>query len=702
MPIFEIRLLGAPTVYWNGDPLPIVRRQTRILLYRLADPGPPLTREHLCFLFWPDVPEGTAARNLSHLLTHLRQALPDGDVVATSDDQVYLDPGSTWSDVGEFLRLRNSRDGRCDVERLARAVALYRGPFLDGVSAPHNPDYESWMMLERRTLERRYRDTLHALVEEFSRSGDYDRAIRYANRYLEIDPLDESIHQRLMALYAARGDRGAALQQYRQCEDLLERELGVCPLPETCALHQSVLRSIESTARVQASPSRWTTLAGPRVPLVGREDVWQELQRLYARACAGTGCVALVRGEAGIGKSRLLEQFVTQSPARALVAAGQPGTESVPFHVLVQAIRPQLRIDERSGSLLNVSLQGVSPVWIAEAAYLLPELSGDQRVATFAHANILDGSERPQRFECLSRFVQAFAAYARPAILCLDNLNWADDETLEWLAYFAPQLQRTPVLVLAAYRSEEGAKLLRLRQGLSRLGLLTEIELRGLTKPQVDELLRHLLDRDAPDGRLAGRLLEATGGNPFSLIQVTTALAQSGLPPQRWADVEELPAPTALCAAVTERIDALDPVTRQVVEACAVLAPVFGFDLVRLTSGRRELETLDSLEKLVARGLLECHGAEYRFRQALLHRVLEKGMSPMRRQLLHRRAGRALEQINRYAFDALARHYAAGDEPAKAAHFRELANQRAEALLAMQEEDHGAAREHELPQRRVA
>lgn len=107
MPIFEIRLLGSPTVLWGGESLSILRRQTRLLLYRLAVLGQPLSRAHLCFLFWPDAPESTAGRNLSHLLTHLRQALPDSDALVTAEDQVCLNPEMVWSDVHEFLRLRD-------------------------------------------------------------------------------------------------------------------------------------------------------------------------------------------------------------------------------------------------------------------------------------------------------------------------------------------------------------------------------------------------------------------------------------------------------------------------------------------------------------------------------------------------------------------------------------------------------------------
>ena len=144
MNVLEIRLLGAPTVHWGGAPLSIVRRQTRMLLFRLAMFGQPLLRERLCFLFWPDVPEAVAGRNLSHLLTHLRQALPADDILCTFDDRVYLNPDAAWSDVEEFRRLSDSAGADRDLNALTQIPLP--GPFLDGLSAPHCPEYEPMLL----------------------------------------------------------------------------------------------------------------------------------------------------------------------------------------------------------------------------------------------------------------------------------------------------------------------------------------------------------------------------------------------------------------------------------------------------------------------------------------------------------------------------------------------------------------------------
>jgi len=688
MNVLEIRLLGAPTVHWGGAPLSIVRRQTRMLLFRLAMFGQPLLRERLCFLFWPDVPEAVAGRNLSHLLTHLRQALPADDILCTFDDRVYLNPDAAWSDVEEFRRLSDSAGADRDLNALTQIARLYRGPFLDGLSAPHCPEYESWMLLERRVLERRYRETLSALIDQLALSGEYDQAVAYAHRYLAVDRLDESIHRRLIELYAARGDRAAALRQYRQCAILLERELGVQPLPETVSLYEVVLKGRASRQAVGAA-ALWTTLPGPHAPLVGRAEALEELRRTCTRAAGGQGGMVLITGEAGIGKSRLLQHFAAQLPARAivLVAAGQPGAQSLPYGLITQAMRSRLRIDAQSGCSPPASYR-LSPVWVAEVARLLPELETGG-FAPARNAQLPGDEARLRLFEGLIRFIQAMTLGAEPAVLCLDNLHWADSATLDWLAYLGTQLRGLPLLIIGACPSDECAGLAQLRQGLTRLGNLSELELAGLTVDQVQELLCYVTGRHAIDGQLSRRLHAATGGNPFYLLQIVANLLESGQDPEQWAALGDFPLPSSIRAAVEARLGALNEVARQVIEACAILAPAFGFDLVRLTAGRREMETLDALDSLAARRLLDTRGDVYRFQHDLVRRVVETGMSPLRRRLLHRRAGRALEQLDRHAVDALAYHYEAADEPLKAAYFHELAAQRAEALFAWHEaEEH--------------
>ena len=225
----RVALLGPPEATWAGQPLVIARRQTRALLYRLAADVRPIPREQLCYLFWPDLPDDEARRALTRLLTHLRRALPEPDVLAAGGDQLGLRPERVWSDVAAVARTAAGPDPLRRDEALRLAVDLYRGPFLDGFALPDSPEFEDWSAGERQRWERRHLEALGALVEAQTARGEYEAAIASAQRALAADELAEAIHRRLIALYAAVGDRGAAVRQFERCAAVLERELGRRP-----------------------------------------------------------------------------------------------------------------------------------------------------------------------------------------------------------------------------------------------------------------------------------------------------------------------------------------------------------------------------------------------------------------------------------------------------------------------------------------
>lgn len=696
-------LLGSPGVEWAGRPCRIHRRQARALFYRLAARLEPVSREHLCFLFWSDIPESVARRHLSHLLTHLRRALPDPKVLLDYDDQVGLDPHRVWSDVVTFERLcagltPNPLQGDED-KSLQQAVDLYRGPFLDGFSLPTSPEFEAWATQERYAWERLYLEVLATLIRERAARREYDAAIAYARCYLATDDLAEDVHRRLIELYAAVGNRSAALLQYERCAVVLERELGVSPLPETWAVYQAILKD-QPPPRPGVRPD-WTTLPSLDVPLVGRDGALRTLEQAYSQAQAGRGGMVLISGEAGIGKSRLMQDFATRLQGQALVLTGacHRNTQTMPYQPIVQALRSTFHV-------LRFAFPP-QPVWLAEASRLLPELRTlypDLPPPLPAEPD----QARSRLLEALCQIILGLATSPlllgspAPLLLCLDDLHWADGATLDWLAYLGRHIRGSrgspggcPLLVIASYRSEEADAVGELRQDLARLSVLSELRLAGLDEAAVLQLLRHLVGPLPGDEALAGRLQQTTGGNLFFLLETLRALIEAGRLPGTLADLEDLPLPDTVREAITACLGRLSLVARQVLEAGAILGTTFDFDLIRLTAGRRELEIMDGLDELVARQLLvEQEGgletrSYYRLRHDLIRRVVELNLSPIRRQLLHRRAGRSLEYVDRHAVVALAYHFEAAGELEKALHYHGLAAQRAEALFAWREaEEH--------------
>jgi DNA-binding SARP family transcriptional activator len=619
-----------------------------------------------------------ARRKLTGLLNHLNRSLPMPDLVITEDDCAWLNPSRTWVDTIAFGQLGAQSD------TLDQAVDLYQGPFLDAVSLPDSPELEMWALQERQAWEHQYLETLAQIIDDHAAQGNHEAAIAYARRYLQADELAESIHVRLIELYARTGDRGAALRQFERCTAILEGELGVRPLPATEAVYQAVLNSEPLPKAVLDAGPRWTVLPSTSVHMVGRQTALQQLHQSFHQALAGHGGAVLISGEPGMGKSRLMQEFTAQlrTEALVLVGTGFPDTRTTPYQPIVDALRPALREHN--------AWHQIPHHYLADATHLLPELR-----AIYPDLVAPSGGEedplRTRLFEALCKLTLALAAGPHPLLLCLDDLHWADPTTLDWLAYLARRIMNHRLLLLGTYRIEESDTVAEFRHNLVRAGRVTELALNGLDESATLQIIRSLHGARAIRGdRAAARQLTAvTGGNPFFLLETLHCLTEAGLSIEALSSLETLPLPDTIMDVVETRLKSLSPTARQVLEAGAVLGPTFTFDSVRRTSGRREMEMLDALDELTGRHLLVEEPPQFRFRHVLIQMAVVRGLGYWRRRILHQRAGETLEELQPGNAAALARHFAKAEQPGRAARHALKAGQAAKAVFA-----HVEARRH--------
>lgn len=515
--MLTVTLYGQADTTWNGASIDLLRRQTRALFYYLAVQAEPIAREQLCFLFWPDIADATARRNLTRLLTHLRRALPTPDLLVTTPDAVSLNAGIVVSDAVTFERYLRQADRQKDAQLLKQAVDLYRGPFLSGFSFPDCAEYDNWLADKRRAFERQYLQALTTIIDHAAAQQDLRAAIDYAHRYLKHDELDETVHRRLIELYAAAGDRINVERQFEACTTILERELGVDPLPETRAAYEAALAERPVPTPHPVPPLAWATLPGLDLPLVGRDDALAQLEDCYHKARAGSGSVVLISGEAGIGKSRLLQEFATRWETEALVlaGAGQPGEQALPYLPVTQVLRRGIHLSK--GAL------HVDPIWLAEASLVLPELRALHPHLP-APMQTDPQSARTRLFEALTRITLGLGQTGRPLLLCFDDLHWTDSATLDWVAYLAHSIRKSRILLIGTFRQEEPDSVAPLRHHLLRQGSLSELMLKGLDTSDVHQLLCHV--GEFPNNRdlLARRLQLVTGGNAFFLTEMVRAL----------------------------------------------------------------------------------------------------------------------------------------------------------------------------------
>ena len=645
-PMLRIHLFGEFNLAYEDAPVPALSstRLHAMLAYLLLHREAPQPRQHLAYLFWPDAPETQARNNLRQTLHQLRRALPEADRFLygdahslrwREDASFSLDVAAFWDALARADAAEHLGDHSGWRSALEEAVGLYRADLLPSC-------YDEWITPEREHLRQRYLGALAALVQLLEAQHGYVAAIRYAQDWLRYDPLAEDAYRALMRVLALNNDRAGALRVYQMCVAVLQRELGVEPSPATQAGYE---RLLGMEAPPPAAPERGRP--APSLPaLVGRQREWESLQAAWQRANAGEPRFALVRGEAGIGKSRLAEELLAWAgrrraavaKTRSYAAEGQLSLAPVTDWLRGEGIRPHLaRLDA---------------VWRTEIARILPELLAEH--PALAHPEpISEYGQRQRFFEALAR---AILAAPPPLMLLIDDLQWCDQETLEWLHFLLRFDPAARLLVVGTIRAEELAADHPLRTFLLHLGNtigVLEIDLQPLDAAETARLAAQVLGRDL-DNAMALRLYRETEGNPLFVVETARAglgqvdeQAPEAGPGEQPVAGGRPPLPPRVYTVIAGRLAQLSAPARELAGLAAAIGRAFSTDILLRAGHGDEERVVQALDELWNKRIVREQGANtYDFTHDKLREVAYAELSVPQRRLFHRRIAQAFEAAN--------------------------------------------------------
>ncbi len=640
MSSLRLALLGPPRAELGGAPVLFDTRKALALLAVLAVRGEAQSRDALAALLWPEHDAAHAGGALRRTLSVTRTGIgPDAlRLVGRSVElapSVRVDLWRLHAITGAVARHHPGADAVCDrcLRRLAELPKLVRGRFLEGFGLRDSPEFDDWVAAAAEVLDREVADAFDRLSDAHAARGRVEAALEAAHRRLAIDPLHEETHQRLMRLHAEVGDRSGAIARYRECVRILDRELGVAPMPETTELYHRIAAGPAAAPHPEvptATPAR-ATAAVSNLPLAGRRaDL--DLLLGVCRQAGRQGRLVLLEGEPGIGKTRLLDEIrrtLRASGTRVLALTAHDGEQAIPYAPIVGAV-------ERLVASGDAGWLDVLPGWArGELARVAPSVAepGGSVAA-------IDGPGAEIRFiEGLSQSLLAASAAARGGIICVDDLQWADSATVAVLGYLARRVADAGCCLVLARRPPEPDQdpIAELLRSARRRGSLVEVRPGRLTPEEVADLAR-----GAGAAFDADRLFAETEGIPFFVAEYLAAAAEPG-----GATTGTDMTPRPIRELLAGRIEGLDAATRQVLVAAAVVGRSFEPELVRATSGRSPEETATALEELLARGLITETAApdgtpRYDFDHAKTREVAYASASLARRRLLHRRAALAL------------------------------------------------------------
>ncbi len=662
-----VRLLGGFSVRCGDRSLASLPPQpVSLLSYLIVNRERPQTRDLLAGRFWPELPDDRARKRLSNCLWMIKSAFEEAELpplLVTSSSTIEVASGFSFEvDAEEFearlaefereLRHRQVRGVLTD--RLAEVVGNYPGDFLSG-------HYHDWIEPERERIRDRYHAALNQLITLYKSRSQYDIALRFAHVLVGQDPLREELHREVMRLHALLDEPSAAERQFEACRRVLESELGIEPSVETVELLERI--------RTDAPGPRTGPVVDVATPptLVGRGH---ELSVLLGRAeevLRGSGGVVLVEGDPGIGKTRLIEEYVEAADwrgVRVLRASSTRLSKLRPYEVLKAVLAPAVA-GLRGEHLAEV----VEPVWLQQAAEVLPGI--ERLVDGASPRRPLRPEEEPTRMsEALARIVLAQGGLG-PTLIVLEDVHWCDDDSMQVMVQLGARLARSGVLVCMTYRRFEAEQSDSVWAGISKLEAMpsaSRLVLGPLSGAEVRELIMsHLGPGGLPTGAMT-QVVEVTGGNPLYVLESvrnpTTLLGRLDDPDPG----DALAFPAAVARSLEDRVEALDPPLRTVLEALAALAEPALPKLVAEITGLDRLAAVESLAGTVDQGFVQDDDDDgsCQFAHDQTRRVVYELMSAERQREVHDRIFEVLGGL-------------ADPQPAQLAHHGRMAGRMVEA-----------------------
>ncbi|GAA5123676.1 hypothetical protein GCM10023339_43950 [Alloalcanivorax gelatiniphagus] len=686
----EIDVLGPLRVTVEGRTVDVgPRRHREVLAALVTDVGRQVTADALLDRVWGQSAASTST--LHAIISRLRGRLGEG-VIVTDAFGYRLAVLPEVVDAVRFSSLvgqaRGTDDAAVARRHLAEALDLWRGPAYDDVRTTATEAEASRLDAARVAAQ-------ELAAELDLELGRHAEVVEELPSLVEQHPLRESLRASLMlALYRA-GRQVEALELYEQAREVLADDLGLDPGPALQRLHQRILRQDpELQARPAAVPASATAAgvagyssAPPAAPaaagsggsaMVGRAEQLEELRAGMHVIEPGPASVVTVTGEAGIGKTRLVEEAVRTVGDDALVVWGRcwehDGAPAYwPWEQALTSLADALPADELAAALAGRG---------APAALLVPG-HADPHPAPDG-----PGAARARLYDGVVAFLAAASAH-RSVVVVLEDMHWADEESVELTEHVAASTRSARLSLVVSVRNPSDADTADdVVAALARAPRLRRIGLVGLDVREVGELVSQRIGAPVEEG-VAAALRARTEGNPFFLDELARLLDEE----RRASGRADVPVPTGVRAVIERRLRRLPADDREVLDSASVIGRTFAVGLLAELLHRPRFDVAESLDRAVRSGLLtpDLTGGEQRFSHALVQETIAANLGPQRRATLHARVAAVLET---YAGEdeartaALAHHHseagAAGD-PARAVVWLLRAAQQAEQRLALRE-----------------
>ncbi|AOT69938.1 tetratricopeptide repeat protein [Geosporobacter ferrireducens] len=608
-------LLGTPAVVYQEKQILFPFRKAEALFYYLLIKKQ-AQRDELVHLFWGEAEEEVAKKNLRNAVYMIRRAI---------DDSIILSPQRSILQINPSWRID------CDIDIFLNGgeagIHLYQGEFLQGFLVKDAEAFEQWMFQQRDHYKDIYINSLHRMIRICLEEQAYQQAENYCKQLIAAEAFDERAYRVLMKIYGTQGHYNKGMEVYHRLVEVLERELSISPDIKTIDVYETLLKERNLKEAEMKKDSG--------IFYYGREQELKILGINYKYFLEGFEAFSwVVLGEAGIGKSRLLDHFLSSINLKESYVFLSYCYQAEENYLL----KPWNKIFSELSLLLQREEIEISPIWRNILGYIFPVFALDNPSAYVNLIEQVDFLKYQVAEKAIVDMLREVAKHKK-IMLVFEDVHWMDEMSLSLIKNIIQQDQNRSILILLSYREGYSKKIDTFFAEMAALQRIRKLQLKRFDRKETAEFAAVMLPEYPFTEELQALLYKETEGNPFFLAAALKNMQETGSIGEYTTKIEDI---------LNSRFMNISEESRKILNIASVFFDKVTFQNLLELSGKKELVLIDILEELQNKHILKEVGEGSRtgfiFTHQKLREYVYSKLSLSGRRILHQRIAKMLEK----------------------------------------------------------